>query len=142
MSKKQKNKTAAGQLSLSLACKMGALAGAIDPFNELIRREFHQSELSIEQIADRMSALLGRSLSVPNLRKKIEQNESHRLDADETIAACFVFDLRDALDALMAPVGWSVANQRQRDLAELGQIVLDEEDLAARKSAVRRRLGR
>lgn len=93
-------------------------------------------------LAEKISVHLGRPVTLAQLNAWFAPANRNRIPADVFIAALAVVNNFGPLDDLLAPTGRSVADQRQRDLAEFGQVVLDEEDLASKKAAVRRRLGR
>jgi hypothetical protein len=131
---------AQGVLPLAPGC--GSLTDAFENSRALLSRLLRASRLSRAQICDRLSALVGRRLTVAQLNAWTAATNANRLPADVLVGLLHILGAYEPLDVLLAAVGRATAGPRRQDLAELGQLTLDQEDLDARRANVRRRLGR
>ena len=96
--------------------------------------------LSREQICDRLSALLGRKISLDQFNAWTAETNKNRMPADVLIGLAYILDCREAIEKLIAPLGWKISTRRDQALAELGRIQIDKEELAAREAAARQAL--
>jgi len=138
MSKKRNNATL--QLALSLLESGGLLSGVLDEAATLLAEIIRKSKFSREQLCDKLKALLGRPIAPTTFYAWTTSTNRNRLPADVLVALCFILNDFRPIAALLAPLGFALADKHEQALAEIGRVQLDREHLAARESAARRQL--
>jgi len=138
MSKKKKDATL--QLALSLLERGGLLADIMDDAAARVVAVVRKSAYSRAQICDKLAVLLGRPVPLATFNAWTAATNRNRLPADVLLAICLLLGDFSPLEALLAPLGLTIADKRQQALAEIGQVQLEKETLAAREAAARRQL--
>ena len=106
-----------------------ALDEASSAFAALIRK----SKLSRDELAQRVSLLLGRSVSTDSLNAWTAPTNRNRMPADVMAALCVILKDFSPLNLLLAPAGVVIADPRDQAFCELGKTRIERETLEERE---------
>jgi hypothetical protein len=126
------------QLDLRFAPEYGVLGDALDQTARHYAEAIRRSPFSREQICDRLAAMVGREASLAQLNAWTAETNRNRMPCDVAVALAYILKDFGPFADILAPLGLSLADARERALAELGRLTLEKETIAAREDEVRR----
>ncbi len=126
--------------TLTLSFAQGDAKGL---FIDLLKQAVKMSGLSIDQIADRVTRLSGRKMTVPMLNNylgKSEVKEPYNLPAFQLRDFCKACGDYEPLFSMVRDCGFEVADQETLDYAQLGRNGLEKDRIEDEDRALQLRL--
>jgi len=130
-------KAAADSAQLSFGAFDVDFDAALIAAAECLSRKITKSRYSREQMADLVTALLGRKLTAARLNDWLAPANRNRMPADVLVACCYILGDFEPLDILLAVVGRVTADKRDQAFADLGRIQLERESLKQQEDRAR-----
>jgi hypothetical protein len=103
-------------------------------------QDLKECRFSREQVAEALSRLIGRTITLAQIDAWAAETKEHRLPAEYVPAWVRCTGSRRVLELLCAESGMWVADAEEHDFAEYGRARMQEDAAAARRSELERRL--
>ncbi|KKL21473.1 hypothetical protein LCGC14_2445110 [marine sediment metagenome] len=103
-------------------------------------QDLKECRWSREQVAEGLSKLIGRQISLAQIDAMIAETKTHRLPAELIPAWVRITGSARILDLVCAECGLWLADETEHDLAELSRAELDREKAAGKADELRKRL--
>lgn len=134
---------AGARAALNLSALNGEIQAAFQRAIGHLSRAFQKhDEIARKQMPDLLTWATGREVTQATVDAWLTPSkEKHRPPLLDFMIMALLLDCREALDEFLALAGERVATPRDQALAEIGQIQIEKEKLAARESSARRILG-
>jgi len=102
--------------------------------------DLRECRWSREQVAEGLTRLVGREVSIAQLDAMLAESKTHRLPVEWVPAWVRVTGSRRLLELLVAECGMWLADEVEHDLAEIGRLKIEAEKASAREAELRSRV--